>query len=145
MHWKEFTADGRAQPNDGFAWILLDLDRKQFHGRVSMEWQQRRPTMKVCMRRLWKECYLKQQFFEASFTESSQETIIRQCGQCYDYGDTEGFGCTQNKSRRKCQLDSETISFHDRWIGVNKYGDTEGFGYVCIGKPQSIFVLVWCK
>ncbi|KAK1360032.1 Dual specificity protein phosphatase PHS1 [Heracleum sosnowskyi] len=37
----------RAQPNDGFAKILLDLDRK-LHGKVSMEWQQRRPTMKVC-------------------------------------------------------------------------------------------------
>ncbi|XP_073022370.1 dual specificity protein phosphatase PHS1-like isoform X1 [Primulina eburnea] len=37
----------RAQPNDGFARILLDLDQK-LHGRVSMEWQQRRPTMKVC-------------------------------------------------------------------------------------------------
>ncbi|XP_021673387.2 dual specificity protein phosphatase PHS1 isoform X2 [Hevea brasiliensis] len=37
----------RAQPNDGFARILLDLDRK-LHGKVSMEWQQRKPTMKVC-------------------------------------------------------------------------------------------------
>ncbi|XP_073157094.1 dual specificity protein phosphatase PHS1-like [Henckelia pumila] len=37
----------RAQPNDGFARTLLDLDRK-LNGRVSMEWQQRRPTMKVC-------------------------------------------------------------------------------------------------
>ncbi|KAM7276768.1 hypothetical protein ACFE04_018634 [Oxalis oulophora] len=37
----------RAQPNDGFARILLDLDRK-LHGKVSMEWQQRRPLMKVC-------------------------------------------------------------------------------------------------
>ncbi|KAK9684340.1 hypothetical protein RND81_10G203600 [Saponaria officinalis] len=37
----------RAQPNDGFARILLDLDKK-LHGKVSMEWQQRKPTMKVC-------------------------------------------------------------------------------------------------
>nr|XP_018630409.1 dual specificity protein phosphatase PHS1 isoform X3 [Nicotiana tomentosiformis] len=37
----------RAQPNDGFARILLDLDRK-LHGKVSMEWQQRKPSMKVC-------------------------------------------------------------------------------------------------
>ncbi|PON97448.1 Dual specificity phosphatase [Trema orientale] len=37
----------RAQPNDGFAKILLNLDRK-LHGKVSMEWQQRKPTMKVC-------------------------------------------------------------------------------------------------
>lgn len=37
----------RAQPNDGFARILQELDRK-LHGKVSMEWQQRRPTMKVC-------------------------------------------------------------------------------------------------
>nr|GMC73717.1 dual specificity protein phosphatase PHS1 isoform X1 [Ipomoea batatas] len=37
----------RAQPNDGFARILLELDKK-LHGKVSMEWQQRRPTMKVC-------------------------------------------------------------------------------------------------
>ncbi|XP_020540718.1 dual specificity protein phosphatase PHS1 isoform X2 [Jatropha curcas] len=37
----------RAQPNDGFARILLDLDRK-LHGKVSMEWQQRKPTIKVC-------------------------------------------------------------------------------------------------
>ncbi|XP_024041470.1 dual specificity protein phosphatase PHS1 isoform X1 [Citrus clementina] len=37
----------RAQPNDGFAKILLELDRK-LHGEVSMEWQQRKPMMKVC-------------------------------------------------------------------------------------------------
>lgn len=37
----------RAQPNDGFAKTLLDLD-KRLHGKASMEWQQRRPTMKVC-------------------------------------------------------------------------------------------------
>ncbi|KAL5795360.1 hypothetical protein ACOSQ2_000180 [Xanthoceras sorbifolium] len=37
----------RAQPNDGFARILLDLDKK-LHGKVSMEWQRRRPMMKVC-------------------------------------------------------------------------------------------------
>lgn len=37
----------RAQPNDGFAKILLDLD-KRLHGKFSMEWQHRRPTMKVC-------------------------------------------------------------------------------------------------
>ncbi|XVF08615.1 hypothetical protein REPUB_Repub07fG0018100 [Reevesia pubescens] len=37
----------RAQPNDGFARILLDLDRK-LHGKVSMEWHQRKPQMKVC-------------------------------------------------------------------------------------------------
>ncbi|KAF8408478.1 hypothetical protein HHK36_007633 [Tetracentron sinense] len=37
----------RAQPNDGFAKTLLDLDRK-LHGKVSMEWQRRKPMMKVC-------------------------------------------------------------------------------------------------
>ncbi|XP_059649367.1 dual specificity protein phosphatase PHS1-like isoform X2 [Cornus florida] len=37
----------RAQPNDGFARILLGFDLK-LHGKVSMEWQQRRPMMKVC-------------------------------------------------------------------------------------------------
>ncbi|KAG5537284.1 hypothetical protein RHGRI_024660 [Rhododendron griersonianum] len=37
----------RAQPNDGFAKILLELDKKLL-GKVSMEWQQRKPTMKVC-------------------------------------------------------------------------------------------------
>ncbi|XP_022158997.1 dual specificity protein phosphatase PHS1 [Momordica charantia] len=37
----------RAQPNDGFAKILLELDRR-IHGKVSMEWQSRKPTMKVC-------------------------------------------------------------------------------------------------
>lgn len=37
----------RAQPNDGFARTLLDLDRK-LHGKVSMEWHQRKPPMKVC-------------------------------------------------------------------------------------------------
>ncbi|GMH01105.1 hypothetical protein Nepgr_002944 [Nepenthes gracilis] len=40
-------AHRRAQPNDGFARILLDLDSK-LHGKVSMEWQQRKPSMKVC-------------------------------------------------------------------------------------------------
>ncbi|RZC07885.1 Dual specificity protein phosphatase PHS1 isoform B [Glycine soja] len=37
----------RSQPNDGFAKILLELDLK-LHGKVSMEWQQRKPMMKVC-------------------------------------------------------------------------------------------------
>ncbi|XP_015888450.3 dual specificity protein phosphatase PHS1 [Ziziphus jujuba] len=37
----------RAQPNDGFAKSLVTLDRK-LHGRVSMEWQQRKPMIKVC-------------------------------------------------------------------------------------------------
>lgn len=37
----------RAQPNDGFARILLNLDHK-LYGRMSMEWQHRRPMMKVC-------------------------------------------------------------------------------------------------
>ncbi|KAJ0976297.1 hypothetical protein J5N97_018262 [Dioscorea zingiberensis] len=40
-------AHRRAQPNDGFAKALLDLD-KRLHGKASMEWQQRRPMMKVC-------------------------------------------------------------------------------------------------
>ncbi|KAJ3676121.1 hypothetical protein LUZ60_003533 [Juncus effusus] len=37
----------RAQPNDGFAKVLLTLD-KRVHGKVSMTWQQKRPEMKVC-------------------------------------------------------------------------------------------------
>jgi atypical dual specificity phosphatase len=37
----------RAHPNDGFTKVLLDLDKK-LHGKVSMEWHHRRPTMKVC-------------------------------------------------------------------------------------------------
>ncbi|XP_042408117.1 dual specificity protein phosphatase PHS1-like isoform X1 [Zingiber officinale] len=37
----------RAQPNDGFAKILLDLDRR-IHGKISMNWQHKRPVMKVC-------------------------------------------------------------------------------------------------
>lgn len=37
----------RAQPNDGFAKSLLDLD-KRLHGKVSMDWQHKRPAMKVC-------------------------------------------------------------------------------------------------
>ncbi|KAK6924608.1 Actin-fragmin kinase, catalytic domain [Dillenia turbinata] len=40
-------AHRRAHPNDGFAKTLLDLDKK-LHGKVSMEWQQRKPVMKVC-------------------------------------------------------------------------------------------------
>ncbi|GAB2221408.1 hypothetical protein Drorol1_Dr00012584 [Drosera rotundifolia] len=40
-------AHRRAQPNDGFGRILLDLDKK-LYGKISMEWQQRRPSMKVC-------------------------------------------------------------------------------------------------
>ncbi|XP_047330666.1 dual specificity protein phosphatase PHS1-like isoform X2 [Impatiens glandulifera] len=36
----------RAQPNDGFARILLELDQ-ELHGKVSMEWQRRKPTMKA--------------------------------------------------------------------------------------------------
>ncbi|XP_020521295.1 dual specificity protein phosphatase PHS1 isoform X2 [Amborella trichopoda] len=37
----------RAQPNDGFMRTLLELDKKA-HGKASMEWQQRKPVMKVC-------------------------------------------------------------------------------------------------
>lgn len=37
----------RAQPNDGFARILSNLDKK-LHGKVSIEWQQRKPMIKVC-------------------------------------------------------------------------------------------------
>ncbi|CAO2192767.1 unnamed protein product [Urochloa humidicola] len=37
----------RAQPNDGFAKALLALDKK-LHGRMSMDWQHKRPEMKVC-------------------------------------------------------------------------------------------------
>ncbi|XP_056684129.1 dual specificity protein phosphatase PHS1 isoform X2 [Spinacia oleracea] len=40
-------AHRRAQPNDGFAKILQDVD-VSLHGKVSMEWQQRKPSMKVC-------------------------------------------------------------------------------------------------
>ncbi|XP_034908896.1 dual specificity protein phosphatase PHS1 isoform X2 [Populus alba] len=40
-------AHRRAQPNDGFAKALLDLDR-QLHGKVSMEWQRRKPEIRVC-------------------------------------------------------------------------------------------------
>ncbi|XP_068659792.1 dual specificity protein phosphatase PHS1 isoform X2 [Aristolochia californica] len=35
----------RAQPNDGFARCLLELDKK-LHGKASMEWQHRRPAIK---------------------------------------------------------------------------------------------------
>ncbi|MQM13281.1 hypothetical protein Taro_046202 [Colocasia esculenta] len=37
----------RAQPNDGFAKVLVEID-KNCHGTASMEWQHRRPMMKVC-------------------------------------------------------------------------------------------------
>ncbi|KAL7179671.1 hypothetical protein ACSBR1_042972 [Camellia fascicularis] len=37
----------RVHPNDGFAKVLVELDKK-LHGKVSMEWQQRKPMMKVC-------------------------------------------------------------------------------------------------
>ena len=37
----------RAQPNDGFARILVEMDKK-IHGMASMQWQHRRPTMKMC-------------------------------------------------------------------------------------------------
>lgn len=46
-----------------------------------------------------KKGWFKQQFLKASFAKSSQKTIIRQYGQCHDYGNTEGIGCTQNKLR----------------------------------------------
>ncbi|KAL8139208.1 hypothetical protein V2J09_005209 [Rumex salicifolius] len=38
----------RAHPNEGFARILVELDKKLHNGKASMEWQQRKPTMKVC-------------------------------------------------------------------------------------------------
>lgn len=61
---------------------------------------------------LWKERWPEQQFAEAAFAESTQETIIWECGQCYEHGNTEGLRCTQNKSRWKCQPYAKTI-FHD--------------------------------
>ncbi|KAK7327204.1 hypothetical protein VNO80_31569 [Phaseolus coccineus] len=36
----------RSQPNHGFAKILVELDQK-LHGKVSMEWQQKKPMMKI--------------------------------------------------------------------------------------------------
>lgn len=46
--WKRLKrVHRRAQPNDGFAKTLLDLDQK-LHGKASMEWQHRKPAMKVC-------------------------------------------------------------------------------------------------
>uniref|UniRef100_A0A0E0JHP4 Uncharacterized protein n=1 Tax=Oryza punctata TaxID=4537 RepID=A0A0E0JHP4_ORYPU len=41
----------RAQPNDGFAKALLALDRK-LHGKVSMDWQHKRPEMKKSIQSL---------------------------------------------------------------------------------------------
>lgn len=37
----------RAQPNDGFMRTLIDLD-KRLHGKASMDWQQRKPVMRIC-------------------------------------------------------------------------------------------------
>lgn len=37
----------RAQPNDGFGKALIELDKK-LNGKASMDWQHRRPTIKVC-------------------------------------------------------------------------------------------------
>lgn len=37
----------RAQPNDGFMRTLIDLD-KRLHGKASMDWQQRKPIMRIC-------------------------------------------------------------------------------------------------
>ncbi|XP_031486053.1 dual specificity protein phosphatase PHS1 isoform X2 [Nymphaea colorata] len=46
--WNELKrVHHRSQPNDGFKRILLELDKK-LHGSPSMEWQQRKPMMKLC-------------------------------------------------------------------------------------------------
>lgn len=37
----------RAHPNDGFGKILVSLD-KRLYGKVSMEWQQKKPMIRVC-------------------------------------------------------------------------------------------------
>lgn len=37
----------RAQPNDGFMRILMDLDKK-LYGKPSMDWQRRKPIMRSC-------------------------------------------------------------------------------------------------
>lgn len=37
----------RAQPNDGFMKILMDLDKK-LYGKPSMDWQRRKPIMRSC-------------------------------------------------------------------------------------------------
>ena len=86
----------RAQPNDGFAKILLELDKK-LHGKVSMEWQQRKPMMKVC------PICGKQYLAQAPFAESTKEAIVGERGQCHDDGNPKGFERTQDESRRKCQ------------------------------------------
>lgn len=37
----------RAQPNHGFSKVLLELDLS-LYGKVSMDWQHKKPIMKVC-------------------------------------------------------------------------------------------------
>ncbi|CAM6111928.1 unnamed protein product [Calypogeia fissa] len=41
------AAHPRAQPNDGFMKRLVGLD-KQLHGKVSMDWQQKKPEIRMC-------------------------------------------------------------------------------------------------
>jgi hypothetical protein len=58
---------------------------------------------------LWEECWSEQQLAQASLAESTQEAIIRQCGQCNDHGDTEGSGCTKNDQKRQRQPYFEAV------------------------------------
>lgn len=73
------------------------------------------------MSNLWEECWFEQQLTQASFAESTQEAIFRECGQCNDDGDTKSFGCTQNKSRWECKPHTETISLSYGPVTVGLY------------------------
>ena len=68
----------RAHPNDGFAKVLLDLDKK-LYGKISMEWQHKRPANEG-VSHLWQECWSQQQLTEAPPSEETQEDILWECG-----------------------------------------------------------------
>ncbi len=45
---------------------------------------------------LWEERRSEQQLTQASFAEITQEAVIRERGQCHDYGNSKGFDGAQN-------------------------------------------------
>ncbi|KAG8052100.1 hypothetical protein GUJ93_ZPchr0001g32927 [Zizania palustris] len=74
----------RAQPNDGFAKALLALDRK-LHGKVSMDWQQKRPEMKVCPI-CSKNVGLSTSSLKLHLQKAHKRAICRERGQHHDLG-----------------------------------------------------------
>lgn len=68
----------------------MEAAQEGFHGVATAK------TNNEDLPHLWEECRPEQQLAEASSAEIAQETIIWECGQRHDNGNTQGFGCIED-------------------------------------------------